>query len=323
MSKLEDDGLVVDIDPRQLDLTLDPKTEKRAQKKDDDVQVEDKPEKVEQKSDPDEVISALRKQLDALEAENARNRAAYEQSARERDEAQTHATSARGHAMQSQYDLVNTEIANDKARQETIKRELKIARETGNTDLESDLIVENARIGVKLQTNEQKKQEIEFQARREKERRETPKQAADPFESALQGVSAKSQAWLRAHPECVTDDVMNAKVLLADKEARRKGFAADTPEYFQYIEESMGYRKPQHDEVDDDEVDTRRADKSERRQSYSAPPSRDSSSPSSLKPTQKRLSREQVEMAQAMDMTPAQYAAWLAKTERDGKYLNN
>jgi hypothetical protein len=323
MSKLEDDGLVVDIDPRQLDLTLDPKTEKRAQKKDDDVQVEEKPEKVEPKPEQDDVISALRKQLENLEAENARHRAAYESTARERDEAQTHATSARGHAMQSQYDLVNTEIANDKARQETIKRELKIARETGNTDLESDLIVENARIGVKLQTNEQRKQEIEIQARREKERREAPKVVVDPFEAALQGVSAKSQAWLRAHPECVTDDVMNAKVLLADKEARRKGFAADTPEYFQYIEESMGYRRPQREEVDDDEVDTRRADKSERRPSYSAPPSRDSSSPSSLKPTQKRLSREQVEMAESMGMTPAQYAAWMAKAERDQKYVNN
>jgi hypothetical protein len=323
MSKLEDDGLVVDIDPRQLDLTLDPRTEKRAQKKDDDVQVEEKPEKEESKPEQDDVISALRKQIENLEAENARHRAAYESTARERDEAQTHATSARGHAMQSQYDLVNTEIANDKARQETIKRELKLAREMGNTDLESDLIVENARIGVKLQTNEQRKQEIEIQARREKERREAPKVVADPFEAELQDVSAKSQAWLRAHPECVTDDVMRAKVLLADKEARRKGFAADTPEYFQYIEESMGYRRPQRDDVDDDEVDTRRADKSERRPSYSAPVSRESSSPSSLKPTQKRLSREQVEMAQAMDMTPAQYAAWLAKTERDQKYMNN
>lgn len=323
MSKLEDDGLVVDIDPRQLDLTLDPATEKRAQKKEDDIKVEDKADRPEAKSDQDELISGLRAQLETLQAENARNKAAYEQSARERDEARTNATSARGHAMQTQYDLVNTELANDKSRQESIKRELKIARETGNTDLESDLIVENARIGVKLQTNEQKKQDIEYRARQEQSRPEERKASSDPFETALQGVSAKSQAWLRSHPECVTDDVMNAKVLLADKEARRKGFAADTPEYFQYIEESMGYRKPQRDDAEEDDRDSRRSDKSERSPSYSAPPSRDSSPGSSLKPTQKRLSREQVEMAQAMDMTPAQYAAWLAKSERDGKYVNN
>ena len=324
MPKLEDDGLVVDIDPRQLDLTLDPRTEKRAQKKEDDVQVEEKPEKEESKPEQDDVISALRKQLENLEAENARHRAAYESTARERDEAQTHATSARSHAMQSQYDLVNTEIANDKARQETIKRELKLAREMGNTDLESDLIVENARIGVKLQTNEQRKQEIEIQARREKERREAPRQSSDPFEDALKSVaSPKSRAWLRAHPECVTDPVLNEKVREAHSDAVVKGILPDTAAYFAYIEESMGYRRPQREEVDDDEVDTRRADKSERRPSYSAPVSRESSSPSSLKPTQKRLSREQVEMAQAMDMTPAQYAAWLAKTERDQKYMNN
>lgn len=319
MTKGDDDGLVVEIDPRQLDMRLDPETERKAKPKDDEVEVGKDEGK---SSDSDPAIDALQKQLDALKEENARNRAAFEQKAREATEALTTAHQATSYAMQSDYDLVNTEINNSKARQEAIKREMKVARETGDTDREADLINEAARIGVRLQHSEERKVQIEARHRQEQARREAQRaQPADPIEAALQSVSPKSAAWLRSHPECITDDVMNAKVLLADKEARRKGFAADTPEYFSYIEEQMGYRQPRRDE-DEDEVETRRPDKSDKRQSYAAPPSRDSAPGASLRPTQKRLSREQVETAEAMGMTPAQYATWLAKAERDNKYVN-
>lgn len=321
MSK-DDEGLVVEIDPRQLDMALDPETERKAKPKEKEAEAEiEAPEKEESKSGAEDAIQALQKQLDALKEENNRTRAAYEAKAREADEALNNAQSATGHVLQSKYDLVNTEIANDKARAEAIKRELKVARETGNTDLESDLMVENARIGVKLQTNEQRKREIEVAHQREQQRRETPRQPADPIEAQLANVSPKSAAWLRSHPECLTDDVMNAKVLLADKEAKRKGLVADTPEYFTYIEEKMGYRKPADDDAD--EVETRQAERSEKRPAYAAPPSRDTAPGSPRKASQMRLSREQVDTAEALGMTPAQYAAWLVKAEKDGKYINH
>lgn len=81
----------------------------------------------------------------------------------------------------------------------------------------------------------------------------------------------------------------------------------------------MGYRKPERDEDGEEEVEVRR----ERKPAYSAPVSRDSVPGSTLKPHQRRLSREQVEMAESLGMTNAQYATWLAKTEKDGKYVNN
>ncbi|HVT27673.1 MAG TPA: hypothetical protein VHE81_06605 [Lacipirellulaceae bacterium] len=321
MAKTEDDGLVVEIDPRQLDLTLDPETEKKAKGNDEEEVVEPKKApKEDVEAEPDDAIVALQKQLDALKEENARTKAAYQLKAREADEALSTASQAASHAMQSQYDLVNTDIANAKSRSDAIKRELKIARELGDTDRESDLQIENARIGVTLENSERKKREIELRAQQEKQRREAPKAPADPFEASIQGLSPKSQQWLRSHPECVTDDLLNAKVLLADKEAKRKGFAADTPEYFQYIEEKMGYRTPDDDEG---EVETRKPERSERRASFSAPPSRDTVPGSSLKPAQRRLSREQVETAEALGMTPVQYATWLAKAEKDGKYVNH
>src|SRR6185312_12750077 len=131
MTKLEDDGVVVEIDPKQLNLTLDPETERKAKPKDEDVRAE--PEET-KPSGRDEAVLRLEPQLEQLREENSRIRAAYEQKAKEADEALAAARNASGHVAQSQYDLVNTNIANAKARAEAIKREIKIARETGDTD---------------------------------------------------------------------------------------------------------------------------------------------------------------------------------------------
>lgn len=322
MSKPEDDGLVVEIDPRQLDLTLEPEGERKIKAKTEDVEREKPVEKEDDLKPNDEAIEALQRQLDALRAENERKNATIAAKEREASEARVAAQQTYGYAQQRDYDLVNTNIANAKARSEAIKRELRVARDSGNTDLESDLIVENARIGATLEREETRKRQIEDDYRREQAKRTAqPERPSDPIEAAIQNVSPKSQAWLRQHPECITDEVMNAKVLLADKEARRKGFSVDTPEYFQYIEESMGYRKAKADESED--VETRQPDRAERRQSYAAPPSRDSAPGAALKPSQRRLTREQVETAEALGMTPAQYATWLAKAEKDGKYANH
>lgn len=326
-SNRDDDGVIVDIDPRQLDLTLDQETEKRAKPKDEDVREEKKPAKDDElRPAGDDAIEVLRRQLATLEAENERKSIALQAKEREAAEARTAVHQVTGYAHQRDYDLANTNIANAKSRSETIKRELRAARDSGNTDLESDLIVENARIGATLEREETKKREIEVRYQRETAAREAeakaPKPAADPLEAAIQNVSAKSQAWLRAHPECVMDEEKNARVRLADIEAKRKGFAVDTPEYFSYIEETMGYRKPQRDEDESEEVETRQTAKPERR-TYAAPPSRDSSNGSGLKPSQRRLTREQVDTAEALGMTPAQYATWLAKAEKDGKYVNH
>lgn len=327
MSKQDDDGVIVEIDPRQLNLTLDPETERKAEPKKEAGRKDDVEPETEAKGGGEDAIEALQRQLDALKAENDRERTARVAKEREAAEARAQAQQTYGYAQQKDYDLVNTNINNAKARAEAIKREMKIARESGNTDLESDLMIENARLGASLEREETRKREIEDKYRREQAQREREvARPADPIEAAIQNVSPKSQAWLRAHPECITDDVMNARVLLADKEARRKGFAADTPDYFQYIEEQMGYRKPARSEADtSDEPETRRTEeKSERRGSYAAPVSRDAS-PSSggLKPSQRRLTREQVETAEALGMTPAAYATWLAKAEKDGKYANH
>lgn len=318
MTVKDDEGLVVEIDQSQL--TLDPDTEVKAKAKEEPEKKDDEPKR---ESGTDEAIESLRRQLETLEAARQRDRAELERKSQEAAELAQRANGAVAHAAQRDYDLVNTNIANAKSRAEVIKRELRQARVNGDTDLEAELMVESARIGASLDREENRKVELEARYRRDQAQREAeakkPQAPSDPFEAAIADLSPKSKAWLRAHPDCVTDDVMNAKVMLADREAKRKGFAADTPEYFEHIEKSLGFRKEVETDDGDDEPAPRRGEK----QSYAAPVSRDTSPGAPPNPRQRRLSREQVEVAESLGMTPAQYATWLAKAEKDGKYLNH
>ncbi len=73
--------------------------------------------------------------------------------------------------------------------------------------------------------------------------RQQPRQQApaDPVEAVIAGgnLSARSAAWLRAHPECVTDKKLNARMLAAHNLALADDIAPDTDEYFERIEEGI------------------------------------------------------------------------------------
>jgi hypothetical protein len=298
-----------------IDLALDPETEVRAPK--------DEAPKVE-KERSDDAIENLQRQLEALKAERDAERAARIAKSREAEEAQTIARNATGYAAQKDYDQVNTVLQSVKDRMATLRREIGAATAAGEYDRVSDLQMEAAKLAARELQYDDRKAEIEAQARREAAKREAeakrPVAPVDPIEAAVQNLSPKSAAWLREHPECVTDSLMNKKVMLADEEAKRQGIAPDTAKYFEYIEEKMGYRKPEpQDDEDGDEPEVEVAPK---RLVAAAPVSRDRVG-GNINPQKVRLSREQVEAAESFGMTPAEYAKWLVKAEKDKKYVNH
>jgi hypothetical protein len=70
----------------------------------------------------------------------------------------------------------------------------------------------------------------------------TPDAPEDPFEKYLKQFSPIAQAWLRKHPENVTDQAKNAFMIAAHHEAIQKGYAAEGEAYFAYLERKLGYR---------------------------------------------------------------------------------
>ncbi len=68
-------------------------------------------------------------------------------------------------------------------------------------------------------------------------RQETRQQSShDPVETFTKNMSAKSAAWIRSHPDCVTDPKKNARMLAAHNLAMADDIPVDSDEYFQRIE---------------------------------------------------------------------------------------
>ncbi len=93
------------------------------------------------------------------------------------------------------------------------------------------------------------------------------RQAQDP----LANYTPTTREWLRAHPQVMTTPALSAKAQAAHYEALEKGLANDSPDYFSYVEERLGFKAPtaaratpsdplsEAAETDGAEAETRRA----------------------------------------------------------------
>lgn len=314
-----DDDLLVDID--QPDMSDEaPAPKKAAPPRPDDVS-------------PD-VVDSLKKQLEAIQQEKDAERQARVRAEQEARQMAQAAQGARTHAEASHYQLVQGYVHQAKGRSEQIKREIKAALDAGQYDTASELQMEAAKVAARQLQYEDALADIEARAERERSnpkreaepRREAP---SDPFEAQISGLSEPSKQWLRQHRECVTDEVKQAEVVLADKQARRAGHAPDTPGYFSFIEERLGYKakaadpEPEGEIIKDgdDNVVVVDAPKPASRSMPAAPVSRDST-PGRPSATQVRLSRAEVEIAEHLGMSPKEYWNWKQKAEKDGRYAN-
>jgi hypothetical protein len=84
------------------------------------------------------------------------------------------------------------------------------------------------------------KQSLQEAAKRGPQQQREPQQQrrapADPVEAVAANLSPKSAAWIRAHPECITDPKANARMMAAHNLALADDVAVDSAEYFERIE---------------------------------------------------------------------------------------
>lgn len=70
-----------------------------------------------------------------------------------------------------------------------------------------------------------------------------PRVASDPFEASIAGVTEKSKEWCRANKaDLQKSPARGHKAMAAHMEALDAGIKADTPEYFDFLNEQMGYK---------------------------------------------------------------------------------
>ncbi len=181
-------------------------------------------------------LMAQYKELEGRQAESERRRAAAEQeAARHRTEAET----AKKQVATSQIDTVTTAMNAAKADAEQAKRDIRAAKDAGNIDDEIEAQDRLAQARADERRLDEARSDLEARAKTPP-RRESPPQEIDPVEVYVQGRTALTANWLRAHPEFIKDARKQAKLSAAHYDAEGEGLVADTPAYFDHVEKFLG-----------------------------------------------------------------------------------
>lgn len=250
-------GMVVEI-PEDDSATLDSNEAPKAAKK-------PEPEKNDGVADLQAQVAKLNSEKEAerkrTEAAEQRRQNAEANAQREREEAQRardEAKTARSEGIDARRVAIDNAIASKTALLDSSESEYAAAMEAGEfkkaaqaqrrmseaagelaqlkagKEALPETATTTGRVERRDDADQQRQQEQPLQ-------RKVPATEEEAFEQYVGQFSVRSQAYLRAHPECVVDPVKNARVRLADEEAVAKGYQRDSDAYFSYIDRRLGY----------------------------------------------------------------------------------
>jgi hypothetical protein len=258
---------------------------------------------------PDAGLEKLKKQL---EDEKSARLAAE---AREREAAHAE-LQARTEVRGSQLDQLTTGIAAAEQSKETLKAQLAEAMTaqdyTRAAEVQS-LMSDNA---ANLLTMRDAKKRLES----------APKPVArapvDPVEQFAAQLTPQSAAWVREHPEYVRDARKNQKMLAAHAIAMADGIKADTPEYFQSIEQTLKIAPPvalDEDPTDDPMKAAAQMAPIQRRAAPAAAPVTRSGNGTGSRANVYRASAAEVEAAELSGLSVEEYVRNREALKKEGK----
>lgn len=118
-----------------------------------------------------------------------------------------------------------------------------------------------SRASARLVQLEDGKAALEARAERAKEEAKNPtrveQQSGDPVENHINSIPnllPTQRDWLKSHRELMTDPRKNTRLQNAHLDAEDAGISAGSAAYFQFLEEKLGYKKPEPTEDDDAEI---------------------------------------------------------------------
>ena len=167
---------------------------------------------------------------------------------RQAQEATQRAQSLEGEVVSSQLDTVLSGLAAANAEADAAEREFITAQEAGDFAASARAQRKMSAAEARIQRLNEAKDDLEEAAKRrpagqQQTRQQPPAPVGDPVERFTQGMSPRSAAWIRSHPECVTDPKLNARMLAAHNLALADDVAVDSDEYFRRIEEGVKVTK--------------------------------------------------------------------------------
>lgn len=150
------------------------------------------------------------------------------------------ADTAQDEVQRSNLTVINGAIEQLNTAKETLKAQYADAMAAGDFVKAADINSAMVDTATKLTSLENGKIAIETAPKREARRAALT--SGDPVEARLAEwkLSPKSADWVRRHPEYATNDALTKKMILADNVARLNDLEADTPEYFAFVEKTLG-----------------------------------------------------------------------------------
>jgi len=251
-------------------------------------------------------------------------KARLEQEKKRRLEAETRAHQATQTATRAAADVQDSNLqlitgAIDKLKRESdyLKANFKEAMTAGDYDAAAQVQETMSLNAAKLLQLQNGKASLE-----EKLANPQPQQPStnDPVERVASTLSPRSAAWIRAHPQCITDQRMYQKMVGAHNIAMADGHIVDSDSYFDAIEGQLGFRKAQLQVDDGEDVAlSAAAAPTQKRTSVPAAPTTRTAAGTPSKSQVVRLSAEMREMAAMMGMSPEDYAKNMVSLRKEGK----
>ena len=296
----------------ELDAAEDPKKDvTQESKKNDDLSIpaED--------SIPDQTAEGLEKLKKQLETERAGRIAAE----RRAQEASVGEARARGEVQTSQIDLLTNAIETVKGANDALKREYSAALASGEFERVADIQMEMSTNAAKLLALENGKASLEKQPKPQ------PRPMLDEVEEFARRCTPESAAWVRSHPEYVTDKQKNRVMIAAHELALAQGHKADTDNYFEAVEKTLNLRKSPtngngnglHHEDPDPMADAARPSTNGRKAAPAAAPVSRSGTANGGRPDRVTLTAAEVEAAELSGLTPEEYAKNKIALKKDGR----
>ncbi len=242
---------------------------------------------------------------------------------RKLEEAQRRAEIAEAQAKKYQTDVkdsqlneLNTYLANLETREDVLSKERINALQNGDYELEAKLNKELQTVLIQKGRVEQGKTVLEQQLKNPVVHQEPKRELT--LQEKTAHLAPKAQAWVLAHPETWESPTLAKKLGAAHEAAvSLEGIPEGSDEYFQFIEEKLGYRQSKP------KPEVRMEKKPS---NYSAPPSKDlpisqrvhklASYPVS------KLTAQQKQIADAMGYSHQEYADYYLMALKNGDYDN-
>lgn len=197
----------------------------------------------------DDAVAELKRQYEALEADNKKRADAEANALRRAADAERNAAAARNDAAaartqvaDTQADAIASGISAAQAEAASAEADYAARMEAGDFAGAAKAQRRIAAAEAKIVRLDEAKADLESRRSTASQVAESPSRGGDPFEEHLTRFTPRTADWMRSHRDWVEDPRKSAKLTGAHHMAVGDGMVPDTDAYFEYVEKTLGLR---------------------------------------------------------------------------------